>query len=173
MSEKKENRTNGKYGISGGNSEAPKNGAGQGKIGKMLNLHIFQFAPKRNKGVPHLQVRDGRAGAHLRYVGRVKNGTPTENTETAPDDHLPEVVPELCKGSGIPGHQNPKESTIKTATWHCSKVRMSEKDGVAFITVLAVLESTLPSSCLSYKIQCQEAAAIGVMNLTVWWFRRL
>ena len=29
---------------------------------------------------------------------------------------------------------------------------------LAVLTVLAVLESTLPSFCFSYKIQCQEAA---------------
>ena len=28
--------------------------------------------------------------------------------------------------------------------------------GVAFMIVLAVLKSTLPSFCLSYKIQCQD-----------------
>ena len=46
--------------------------------------------------------------------------------------------------------------------------------GVAFMTVLAVLtvlvvlESTLPSFCLSYKIQHNEAT---VAVLTVWRFR--
>ena len=53
-----------------------------------------------------------------------------------------------------------------------ANIRMTEKGGlglrgVAFmtvLTVLAVLESTLPSFCLSSKIQCQETV------LTVWLF---
>ena len=35
------------------------------------------------------------------------------------------------------------------------------------MTVLAVLESTSPSFCLSYKIQCQEAAVTGLTVLAV------
>ena len=61
------------------------------------------------------------------------------------------------------------------------ELRMSEKGGlslrgVAFMTVLAVwtvlavLESTLPSFCFSYRMQYKEAA---VTVLTVWRFRRL
>ena len=45
--------------------------------------------------------------------------------------------------------------------------------GVAFmtvsavLTVLAVLESTLPSFCLSYKTQCQEATVTVMTVLAV------
>ena len=38
--------------------------------------------------------------------------------------------------------------------------------GVAFMTVLAVLESTLPSCCLSYKIQHNEAT-VAVLTVSV------
>ena len=51
---------------------------------------------------------------------------------------------------------------------------MSEKGvefkGVAFMTVLAVLtvlESTLPSFCLSYKTQDKEATVTGLTGLAV------
>ena len=33
---------------------------------------------------------------------------------------------------------------------------------LAVLTILAVLESTLPSFCLSYKIQCQETTTTGL-----------
>ena len=39
--------------------------------------------------------------------------------------------------------------------------------GLAFKTVLAVLESTLPSFCLLYKIQYQEATVTGLTVLAV------
>ena len=39
--------------------------------------------------------------------------------------------------------------------------------GVAFVTVLQVLESTLPSFCLSYKIEYQEAAVTVLTVLAV------
>ena len=39
--------------------------------------------------------------------------------------------------------------------------------GVAFMTVLAVLESTLPSSCLSYKIEHNEANRGGFDGLAI------
>ena len=53
-------------------------------------------------------------------------------------------------------------------------IRMSEKGGlslrgVAFMTVLAVLtvlESTLPSCCLSYKLQYQQAT-VTVLTVSV------
>ena len=39
--------------------------------------------------------------------------------------------------------------------------------GVAFMTVLAVLQSTLPSFCFSHKIQYQEAALAVLTVLAV------
>ena len=39
--------------------------------------------------------------------------------------------------------------------------------GVAFMMVLAVLENTLPSFCLSYKIQYQEATVTVLTVLAV------
>ena len=38
---------------------------------------------------------------------------------------------------------------------------------LAVLIVLAVLESTLPSFCLSYKIQCQETTVTVLMVLGV------
>ena len=38
---------------------------------------------------------------------------------------------------------------------------------LAALTVLAVLESTLPSFCLSYKIQCQETTVTVLTVLVV------
>ena len=52
-------------------------------------------------------------------------------------------------------------------------LRMTDKGeglslrGVAFMTVLAVLENTLPYFCLSYKIQCQEATVTVLTVLVV------
>ena len=37
----------------------------------------------------------------------------------------------------------------------------------AVLTVLAVLESTLPSFCLSYKVQCQETTVTVLTVLAV------
>ena len=75
---------NGKYGISGGNSETPKYGIGQEKNGK-YGISTFSVSPQKQgfstfsgygTDVPEL-TSGTLAGS--------RGGTPAQNTETAPD----------------------------------------------------------------------------------------